>query len=198
MFTRCTPFFFARLENENDGSDGAWARAAPQRTRRPSRHVRQGNVTRSAHLARLSAICENHSGPGDGYRGPAAWRAACEVGGRLAPSTRPTSRSPQIRPCPLVPVAVNGVRESVAPVAEAVPLRVQHRTDGGDRHHERTLAVEENEELCHSSSSPPSPLEPEVLQRLGCAPVEHRSLAIVATASSKIALRNPRRSPMGA
>jgi len=143
--------------------------------------------------SRAFANSEKPAGPGYGYRGPAVVEGmSCELCGRLAPSTRPSSRSPQIRPCR------NGSRRSVAAVAEAVPLRVQHRTDGGDRHHERTLAVEENEELCHSSSSPPSPLEPEVLQRLGCAPVEHRSLAIVATASSKIALRNPRRSPMGA
>src|SRR5262249_9298389 len=45
---------------------------------------------------------------------------------------------------------------------------------------------------------PLPPLEPEVLQRLGRPPVQHGGLTVVATTLSKIALRNPRRSPMGA
>ena len=46
---------------------------------------------------------------------------------------------------------------------------------------------------CH-----PLPLEPEVLQCLSRTPIEHGGLAVIATSTSKIALRNPRRSPMRA
>jgi hypothetical protein len=81
--------------------------------------------------------------------------------------------------------------------ADTVTLRTERRCNNSERKHEATIGGHLAEHPCHLRFTP-SQLETEVLERFSRTPVERGSLAIVATALSQVALRNPRRSPMGA
>jgi hypothetical protein len=68
---------------------------------------------------------------------------------------------------------------------------------GDDRKHDQRKQHEcapTEEVVCHREHLPSS--ESEILERLGCAAVEHRGAPFVSTLGGQVALRDPRRGPV--